>query len=510
MVRHCLARPAATSSFHHFFPHPRRGCARRGQVRPHTQLGARHLVLTPRHPAEWRARARVALRFIYKVKGPEACNFPVTPELAAELDALTVEQIHEQFKQRCAWWARLGPGQKCRRRGRAGGVLRLSVPCMPCLAAAGGQTRAPASSRAWRTTRCTGGGRPTCRSPRTTASPRRATWAHVRPRSRRRSASGPRRASWETGARTPTRVHVRRRVCGDGAHPAEVRCMAAQVHHQGALGPLQQPGAGRRSGAGRTLRGVGLAPLRCRAQHASHLSGACGLRVRAGRALAVEVLGETTVGRLEVLVRGTQVRPWGGGAQHHQPRVAVQQPDAILWRPLAPHHTAAHARGVPMQAAADRSRQSRGLIQLVNFHRQSQRWYTRVRFPLPGGQVTTQSLGYPVSQEQAAERVSAAAFVLRDRCGAAPRGRAQDARAGIDRSAARTQRTASPTRLRLRRCRSEVPLGRFSNLPPAQGQARDAGRQRCDSAHNAPGTCDVCGCRVRPVCALCAQGGRWP
>ncbi len=39
-------------------------------------------------------------RFVYKLKGPEACNFPVTPELAAELDALTVEQIREQFRQR--------------------------------------------------------------------------------------------------------------------------------------------------------------------------------------------------------------------------------------------------------------------------------------------------------------------------------------------------------------------------------------------------------------------------
>ncbi len=50
--------------------------------------------------AHTHARARVARRFIYKLRGPEACNFPVTPELAAELDALTVEQVHEQFKLR--------------------------------------------------------------------------------------------------------------------------------------------------------------------------------------------------------------------------------------------------------------------------------------------------------------------------------------------------------------------------------------------------------------------------
>ncbi len=47
------------------------------------------------------APSHAARRYLYKVKGPEACNFPVTPELAAELDALTVEQIQEQFKQRC-------------------------------------------------------------------------------------------------------------------------------------------------------------------------------------------------------------------------------------------------------------------------------------------------------------------------------------------------------------------------------------------------------------------------
>ncbi len=41
---------------------------------------------------------RVARRYLYKVHGPEACNFPVSTETAAELDALTLQQIREQFK----------------------------------------------------------------------------------------------------------------------------------------------------------------------------------------------------------------------------------------------------------------------------------------------------------------------------------------------------------------------------------------------------------------------------
>ncbi len=57
-------------------------------------------------------RVHVARRYLYKVKGPEACNFPVTPTLAAELDGLAVEQIQEQFKRRC------GRGQ---RRAEGGG-----------------------------------------------------------------------------------------------------------------------------------------------------------------------------------------------------------------------------------------------------------------------------------------------------------------------------------------------------------------------------------------------------
>ncbi len=40
----------------------------------------------------------MARRLLYKVRGPEACNFPVTPELAAELDALTAEQVLQQLR----------------------------------------------------------------------------------------------------------------------------------------------------------------------------------------------------------------------------------------------------------------------------------------------------------------------------------------------------------------------------------------------------------------------------
>ncbi len=42
----------------------------------------------------------VSRRFLYKVRGPKACHFQVTPELAAELDAMTLEQIQEQAKKR--------------------------------------------------------------------------------------------------------------------------------------------------------------------------------------------------------------------------------------------------------------------------------------------------------------------------------------------------------------------------------------------------------------------------
>ncbi len=41
------------------------------------------------------------LRLLYKVRGPQSCHFPLTPELAAELDALTVQQVLQQL--RCAW-----------------------------------------------------------------------------------------------------------------------------------------------------------------------------------------------------------------------------------------------------------------------------------------------------------------------------------------------------------------------------------------------------------------------
>ncbi len=74
-----------------------------------------------RRPTERpRIGARVARRYLYKLRGPEACNFPVTPELAAELDALTVEQIREQFRQRCAReGARRTGGVVCLRCGSA-------------------------------------------------------------------------------------------------------------------------------------------------------------------------------------------------------------------------------------------------------------------------------------------------------------------------------------------------------------------------------------------------------
>ncbi len=43
------------------------------------------------------ARARVARRYLYKLRGREACNFPVPGELAAELDGLTLEQIQARL-----------------------------------------------------------------------------------------------------------------------------------------------------------------------------------------------------------------------------------------------------------------------------------------------------------------------------------------------------------------------------------------------------------------------------
>ncbi len=69
------------------------------------------------HTLPVRCRQR-ACRLLYKVRGPEACNFPVTPELAAELDALTVEQVQEQLRCAC------GGARCCINCGVRPGVLR--------------------------------------------------------------------------------------------------------------------------------------------------------------------------------------------------------------------------------------------------------------------------------------------------------------------------------------------------------------------------------------------------
>ncbi len=49
-----------------------------------------------RHP--WCDGVACLRRYLYKLKGPEACNFPIAPELAAELDGLTMQQIHDRFR----------------------------------------------------------------------------------------------------------------------------------------------------------------------------------------------------------------------------------------------------------------------------------------------------------------------------------------------------------------------------------------------------------------------------
>ncbi len=41
----------------------------------------------------------LARRYLYKVYGPQACNFPVSAQLAEELDKVTVEELREQYLQ---------------------------------------------------------------------------------------------------------------------------------------------------------------------------------------------------------------------------------------------------------------------------------------------------------------------------------------------------------------------------------------------------------------------------
>ncbi len=76
----------------------------------------------PRRPAR-------GLRFIYKLKGPEACNFLVSFDVAAELDALTVEQIKDEFQERCGrrWRGVAWRGVACEKTGS--GAVRLRYAC---------------------------------------------------------------------------------------------------------------------------------------------------------------------------------------------------------------------------------------------------------------------------------------------------------------------------------------------------------------------------------------------
>ncbi len=52
----------------------------------------------------------------------------------------------------------------------------------------------------------------------------------------------------------------------------------------------------------------------------------------------------------------------------------------------------------------------------VSFAQRNGRWQASVKVTVAGGQAKRMFLGYSVSEEQAAERVSAGAYVLGDRC----------------------------------------------------------------------------------------------
>ncbi len=91
----------------------------------------------------------------------------------------------------------------------------------------------------------------------------------------------------------------------------------------------------------------------------------------------------------------------------------------------------------------------------------------------PGGALKKCFLGYSASEQQAAERVSAAAYVLGDRYGRTTCGGAEPYTQQAPSRCSRCGGLAHPF-VRLRRCRSKVPLGRFSNLAPAQGLAGGA------------------------------------
>ncbi len=98
-----LRAPAVSDAL---LPYRRGGGARGGQVSACFAVWLCQSKAEPPHRALTSPVRAVsssfARRYLYKVKGPEACNFPVTPELAAELDALTVEQIQQQLKCACA------------------------------------------------------------------------------------------------------------------------------------------------------------------------------------------------------------------------------------------------------------------------------------------------------------------------------------------------------------------------------------------------------------------------
>ncbi len=115
-----------------------------------------------------------------------------------------------------------------------------------------------------------------------------------------------------------------------------------------------------------------------------------------------------------------------------------------------------------------------------------------------GGEPRQTSLGSSASEEQAAERASAGAYVLGDRCAHRSTGHQVRRRACSKRG---TERATAPTRLRPRRCITKVPLGRFGNLAPAQGQAEWRVSGICGAAPLVLRPSAACRLRMRAVCA---------
>ncbi len=292
--------------------HPRRGCARRGQVRPGVHASAWHwrlgvwqtgalIIPTARHVSAQQARTRasVAAQVPVQGQGPRGVQLPRHARAGGGAGrphgGAGPRAVQATVRLVCTA-TRLGAAQK-----RRAHCAALQMPA-----------RVQALKHAHQQVH----GRELCAARGQVAGPgaghlgQRPDQADGSGLQCHRGAGG--RARQRRGVRPGRQVRATRR-CAEACVP-QARCVAhlgrglthpcAQVHHQGALGPLQQPGACARSGAS---HGGGLA-VGLRTHRPCTAWSVCTRCACAGRALAVEVLGQAKVAQLEELVRSsTQV-----------------------------------------------------------------------------------------------------------------------------------------------------------------------------------------------------------